>query len=293
VADFDFDELDRAVTGALSAKDDAGADRRYEDDAPHGDIANAPEQKKPAPKPAPAMRRGSGRFMDVVHPSSDMRNKQAQTPRPSANRPVERTPDAPVDTPKHIDDMAFEEYGAEEAPSQPLESPFLTNAKVEKRPLGAFSRAQAEKADIEPTPAPSEMTIEEAIADHLNEEPEDPLLEAPDDPLLEAVNEPEPSSFESSRYAHALQTEVLQNEAPDESSSEPIGAASIPQQYKEKDSSAPASGAIYDTEAYHQPVSAPPAKKSSSFLMFIWIALLVILGAGAGVVFYLYVLPLF
>src|SRR5690606_12423598 len=106
--------------------------------------------------------------------------------------------------------------------------------------------------------------------EHLNEEPEDPLLEAPDDPLLEATTQPDPIAFETDRTT-----------------------SSIPQQYTEKASSAPESGAIYDTEAYHQPVLAPTQKKSSSVLVFIWILLLVILGAGAGVAFYLFVLPLF
>jgi hypothetical protein len=71
----------------------------------------------------------------------------------------------------------------------------------------------------------------------------------------------------------------------------PAGPASITQQYTEQPSANQQSGSIYDTENYHQPL-AHNAKKRSGAWVILWIFLLVILGAGAGVAFYFYVLPM-
>ncbi len=58
--------------------------------------------------------------------------------------------------------------------SEPLESPFITDAKVEKRPLGGV--------------APSEATVEPFDFKGLLDEPEEELLEAPEpQELVEAT----------------------------------------------------------------------------------------------------------
>ena len=72
---------------------------------------------------------------------------------------------------------------------------------------------------------------------------------------------------------------------------EPTGPTSITQQYKEQPSSNQQSGAIFDTESYHQPVI-KPAHKKSSWLIIVWILLLVLLGAAAGWAVYTFVLPM-
>jgi hypothetical protein len=201
--------------------------------------------------------------------------------------------------------------------AQPLESPFLPDAKVEKRPLGAFADA-AGQAEPEPKEPEEEL-----------------LLEAPDEPRLEPHVLPDPIDFAA--HASALSSEnedtgVLQTpqeeselvaeeklaeveaevdtkaettavEEPEKApeaetqeelkqpESEPTGPASISQQYTEQPSSAPSSGAIYDTETYHQPLAPAPKKRSGAWT-FIWIILLVILGAAAGFAFYKFVLPM-
>jgi len=72
---------------------------------------------------------------------------------------------------------------------------------------------------------------------------------------------------------------------------EPTGPTSITPQYKEQASSNQQSGAMYDTESYHQAVSTPPKKKSGLFTVVL-ILLLVVLGAGGGFAVYTYVLPM-
>lgn len=299
LSDFDFDELDKAVAGALS-------DRQSETQPVLEDSLDSvePTPKEAAtlesttpvtPRPAPAARRSAGRFMDVVHPSSDMRTKSGFTP--------------PVTTPTPATQGATEPQRRAEPEiedwAKPLESPFLPDAKVEKRPLGAM-------------PATGDASKEDEL-----------LLEAPDDPLLEAHTMPDPIDFAA--HASALPSEqedtgspapveTIEDAIPDEiveevaieqpfeakvmpeapvekveevekASDEPVGPASISQQYTEQPSTSPESGAIYDTESYHQPLAAAPKNKSGAWV-FVWILLLLIVGAAAGAGFYFFVLPM-
>jgi len=66
----------------------------------------------------------------------------------------------------------------------------------------------------------------------------------------------------------------------------------IAQQYVEKAQTPEVeSGAIFDTDAYQQPATTGKAHHSG-WMTVLWIFLLIILGAGAGVAIYTYVLPL-
>jgi len=364
--DFDFEEIDKAVAGAL-ASDPVPTQTSVSDntqsvdtvDAPKSEVVETPqpvretivEPEKPAivqtPRTAPAARRSSGRFMDVVHPSSDMRGRTTFTPpAPQTAAPVEEpVREEPKETPESI--LAAQEDELE-AWAKPLESPFLPGARVEKRPLGGI-------------PSSIDATLEELLLDEPDElrieAPNEPRLEAPDELRIEATSMPDPIDFaansavlssekedtgledqpisepvvgeitppsvlaESSIHAELAaalaeesekDTEIIEEQpvveqvpvpevpvqetpiqqAPVAPQQEPVGPTSISQQYTEQPSSAEAPGAIYDTEAYHQAVVPPVVKKKSGIWVVLWILLLVILGAGAGVVFYLFVLPL-
>lgn len=342
MSNFDFDELDKAVADALGTNEtsvsfsDTAADfvnKAEETSAPEkkSEPEPTPEPVQPEEKPAApvaplAARRSSGRFMDVVHPSSDMRSASASRAAFTPPKPVQASSDKVEDTSdindnfENISDLGW---------SKPVESPFLPDAKVEKRPLGAEV----------PTGAATNTASDE----------EELLLEAPDDPRIEATTMPDPIDFAAQSSALATETEdtgtldtsafdepfTLENVAPemletlevsetaeaDESPkaldsadvapetpetpeastiaapapvtpvTEPTGPASITQQYEEKPSSQQESGAIYDTENYHQPVT-DVTKKSHGAWTIIWIIALVILGAAAGVAFYLFILPM-
>lgn len=260
MSDFDFDELDRAVSGALGGEEPASP-RPAEPTAPAA-------QEKPVEKPAPtpAMRRSSGRFMDVVHPSSDMRGRSAP-PAPVTQSPVvapAASPEPDEPTPEVV---------------EPAGSPFLPGAKVEKRPLGG------------PAPVPETGFIEDSLAPV----PEEELLEAPDEPRIEAHTMPDPIDFaEQSASAASEETapEASKEEehyVVEEPTETQVGPVAITPQYTERATTADAPGAIYDTEAYHQPL-AHPAKKRSGVWVAVWILLLVILGAGAGAAAYLFFL---
>lgn len=342
--DFDFDEIDKAVTGAIATNQPAESN----DDAqvvPSNAVPSDTETvKEPATvmeqKTAPAVRRTSGRFMDVVHPSSDMRGRPVFTPpvpqSPPTVPPVAVAPEVTPVTPDVPKASSFEDSFEELI--APLQSPFLPDAKVEKRPLGGSGVVSPAELQL------GDLPIDEPDEPHL-EAPDELRIEAPDEPLLEAGVMPDPIDFagfspslESEKedtgaselpaeepviiegpivVEEAVEVETL-NEPEGASSSEasslpvveeaplapsyedtspapqddiPSGPSSITQQYAEQPSSAEAPGTMYDTEAYHQPVT-PPVKKKSGVWVVLWILLLVLLGGGAGVAFYLFVLPM-
>lgn len=311
MSDFDFDELDKAVADVL--QQDEPAVQREEivsQSAPLTPEPIKPEQPKPSPAPAPAARRSGGRFMDVMHPSSTMRTRTSSftPPVPRDEREVvsdtDDSQDIPNDTTDAMNDLAW---------SKPLESPFLPDAKVEKRPLGAaFPTGETAQNDE------NNELLQQAS---LNETEEQHLLEEPDELRLEATTMPDPIDFAAQSSALESETEdtgtvdaiesqdfsmpdpIEQPESTEEPQApsftstvtpevnEPVGPTSITQQYEEKPREQQESGAIYDTESYHQPVAELPKKQGGAWTI-LWIILLVILGAGAGVAFYLFVLPM-
>ena len=199
MADFDFDELDKAVAASVHADDtasnnavsDASA-RSIESEhisspAMHragvgsgidiGGHNNAAEARFEAAPVAATPRRPSalpshGRFMDIVHPSSDMRStsggKSRFCPPVSPNEhessasPLAQTALAPVSPestpsvePRHTSSIKGDDE------SRPLESPFLPDAKVEKRPLGGSGAFDVDAAPFLASP-PEPHQIPEA-----------------------------------------------------------------------------------------------------------------------------------
>lgn len=305
MTDIDFDELDRAVNSLVGAK--------------------SPEAPVPAPSPLTetqqstmslAAKRSSGRFMDVVHPSSDMRSAPLIPARPAAREGVTiaaptisvtaptlppapaSIPDLPEVTavttaknewPDPIDfhgavDSAVIAAVAAPAPSQALDTPFIADAKVEKRPLGAFS-------DVPSTPEPVTEPVNEPIS-----EPETTPA-AQDTPQLDKTNE----EVVDTPMPAELGNDLLSIESDESTVGTTAGALdlsvatptlSIPQQYSETPSTGdkPA-GSIFDSDAYKKPL-AHPKKKSSGWLVVLWIVILLVVGAGAGAAVYFYILPL-
>jgi len=218
--------------------------------------------------------------MDVVHPSSDMRSSSTPVPERSVPRsepeeavPTERKSDWPDPLDFHgfkdEPETAPEPAVIEEAPVNSLESPFLSDAKVEKRPLGGF-----------PTDTPAEPT---------------PLLEAPDEELLTAETEDKPEVESVSEPEVQEEVKPVIEPTPEPTPApveETTVPASITQQYKEQPSTTEqSSGPIFDTESYHQPLTHTPKKKSGA-LVVVWIAALILVGAGAGAAVYFFVLPM-
>jgi len=360
--ELDFDELDRAVNSLMT-----NVSKPQDSPASKNDPATAapsePKSSEPpalaasstsslavatkvvlprsspresSPTPSLAMRRG-GRFMDVVHPSSDMKKPTVSSPTASREgmnvQPTTRVPSsvdaaeerrkAPAETPAtdtlsstpvksdwpdplemnsfakdteqpmppEATESTVEEVDKEQGP---LTSPFLPDTKVEKRPLGGLAVELSE----------SLSQVGQSSNDATVHDPEDQLPALPKDvePILpeelhkdlvaiESDNGIVENQSETPTVVSAPSSEKLvvsqssalaRAETARETIPQPAGPTSIPQQYREEPSTGDQeSGAIYDTDTYHQPL-AHPAKKKSGWLWVVWILLILLLGAGGG-----------
>jgi hypothetical protein len=172
MSDLEFDEIDKAVNSVISnaPSDNNVASAKPADSA----ITSAPEETQATPIASPvspvAARRSSGQFMDVVHPSSDMRRaplgvpertaldskssavvnlQPVETPSnvstPSPSTTEDTPPVNPIPTMDSYNDADIDKLSDEidkelgQKSDSTLETPFISGTKVEKRPLGAFS----------------------------------------------------------------------------------------------------------------------------------------------------------
>lgn len=170
---------------------------------------------------------------------------------------------------------------------EPLSSPFLPDAKVEKRPLGMGLSDSAGEVMVEDenTQLPAlPKDVEPALPEELHGDVVS--IEADDsttDPSKHTVIHEEPVTVpkKSTEAPKSKIPEVTVTEA-----TTPSGPGSIPQQYKEEPSSGDQkNGAIYDTDSYHQPLS-HPAKKKSGWGWVVWILVILLVGAGGGAALY-------
>lgn len=310
--DIDFDELDRAVSSVITPN--------ASNDTPTAEPAatSGPVEQTPVPAttpaPSPAARRSSGRFMDVVHPSSDMRTGTGSTQSRPLDVPSRPTPSAapasaePTHTtesngfqwPDPLDMMGAspaesKQPDASQESQAPLESPFLSDAKVEKRPLGMTTPVKSLEESL------AELTAETSASSDAAQTPPPAAAGAVDVSDLEVSEEALIGASTTSDTAPGATPVPDEVEEPvpafkgaEVTTDTPVvtGPTSITQQYKEHASTTEQpSGAIYDTESYHQPL-AHPQKKQSSLVVIFWILGLIVLGAGLGAAMYFFVLPL-
>ncbi|HEX6258163.1 MAG TPA: hypothetical protein VFZ48_01640 [Candidatus Saccharimonadales bacterium] len=283
----------------------------------------APERAMP-----PATRR-SGRFMDVVHPSSDMgvaktAPRPTQGPATQAPQPITTAPEepefsfasepAPVAPPKPESETKWggslnflsrrkkedeppkeESQSSAAAPQQDaLISPFLSDAKVEKRPLGAFAPGdmpvqspdmptQAERPVVDAQKAPEALPPElgqdlvaiEAGEIKSDDRPDTPPAYPPDEPVQQPSVPQVPASPEKPPTPTVRQAMAA------------TATASIPQQYKVKpapEDTAPRS--LFDADEYRQPLQPTTKKKRGAGTWITVILLLLLLGAAAGIAVY-------
>ena len=186
---------------------------------------------------------------------------------------------------------------------EPLVSPFLPDAQVEKRPLGtpiAFPdtlETILDSKDDDTSPA----TVESARQDdETNKTPEDvssvsshdelndtpPVAEEPATPPVPAELDKDIMALESADTSPANSGEEVSSTDATPVIPVPVqppAGGSIAQQYSEQPNSGDqTNGAIYDTATYHKGVETPVVKKTSRLTWLIWALVLVIVGAAAG-----------
>lgn len=205
--------------------------------------------------------------------------------------------------PETLEEQASSNVASSETkPKEPLSSPFLPDAKVEKRPLGSpaldISVTAMSEEPKSSTPDDSAAQLPAQPSDVTSEPPEEfsgdvMKVEADTHMGMPKTEESHPAAGKSTSEKPPKKPEttpenLLQSKPEEEAPAEPTttGRISIPQQYKEQPSTGEKeSGAIYDTDTYHQPLS-HPAKKKSGWLWVLWILLILVVGAGAGAALY-------
>ncbi len=337
MTEFDFDELDRAVNNLMTDVDTSKRSEAFDDPEEKTveltDTTDQPSAGSVPPsvtQPLAVQRRG--RFMDVVHPSSDMSAPfpprregmmaAAASParsgygtNPSSTEPVvspDEAPDSesspsdanepvgfqvpqesvaaetfeePIEQPSetdHPEDAPSTDSQESSEPEKdddngPMESPFLADAKVEKRPLG-MPAEESEGEGNTYAPEPGESQAESS----------QPVEEAP-------VSEPTPKELTPeimSIESNSIYQPTPEQDVPDSAPADPMVPVEsatptdiVPQYTESETHDSEPSGAIYDTAAYHQPLE-HPAKKHSGWLVVVWILILLIVGAVAGAAYF-------
>ncbi len=257
-----------------------------------------------------------GRFMDVMHPSSDMRNIPA--PRPETRPTQSAVPPRSA----NIDDTSINTApDPEETPQAPASepvnntidpagySPFIPDAKVEKRPLGG---AIAPGATSGAVPSPfNDISVGDKAAAPQNQvpnnmpEPSQGLTESKVDtadavPNSGAINgeqavtenqddnqkpvDPTAPSTQEAELAKLESNESLAPEAPsamDVQSVESGDTEKVKSDMANKAKDAKEPG-IYDVDAHHKSIKHPP-KQRSGWLVIVAIVVVILVFAGLGV----------
>lgn len=301
--DIDFDELDRAVSSMMAGS--SGGDesaKAPEEPGIKSEPATRAPQEEPRQLDSPrdskqtdrqprsrllAVPKRSGRFMDIVHESSDMISgkKVAMPKQRVVVKPVGRI-EQPVEEPP-VEDSEI----ADLAEGTDAYSPFVPDVKVDKRPLGeASSFDDGESDDF----SGNEM-ITSFDSDPNNQLPVEPGRQIPDELLNEDLIAIESDAAASEQEQVAtkdeVEPEIEDSAGSEDSANSRLGGDSIPLQYaaKPKKSDDDVAGDIFSTESF-QPPLAHPAKAKSGWLTVVMIALFIILGVGAGAALYLFVL---
>ena len=328
--DFDFDELDRAVSSVLGeqaapSRDDVAVgrsaamapentstpERPVSIDVPERSDASQAEVARRDIGERPVVQRPAGpRSMDIVRRSSSSNQSAPLTALPlPVEPPVQEVPVKPrtvvtmnditavpraemeqeaVPTPQ-----AVESEPVEDTWTPPVDSPFLPDAKVEKRPLGTseptgdigFIESKLEEAIGQPESpvAEPELAVETV----------DPGLVPMSDPEAESVPEFDAVALEGDDLPLTEVAEPAVLPSPVADVSEYSAPVAITPQYTPKPDVEPeASGEIFDTESYHQPFAVQKKKKTSSLKVVLIVTLIVLFGAAAGAGVYFYVLPM-
>lgn len=307
--ELDADTEDPSVTDEKSTDND--------DDKKAEDVV-----EKIAPV-APVKRPQSGRFMDVVHPSSDMRSATAVVE--SGRSTIKDTttlpePDQDNDHESDFDDD-YSESSATENTQDSTEAtsltPFLPNTKVEKRPLGngaaigvgavssPFVEDEQKEDELtatdseEPTES-AEQNEDESSDDYhtvvaINSEPSDEEPDKVNDTQVALDAE----AFSTGTSAEdevllSVESAELSETAPEVSptiravesgDTEKVSSTSTGKNSDSKNTETTKDGAIYDVNEYHQPLSRPVKHKSGWGIVGI-IALIIIVFAIIGVAAY-------
>lgn len=335
--DIDFDELDRAVNSMISNQSSSATDTSsVVVNTTVGQSSPVATQNVVQRPPAPRL--NNGRFMDMVR--SNVNQDINKTPLSMPSRPssqpianpvsvvdsqpkpsfvVTPVPPNPIktsvvaDEDSDIDQITEDIEATLNQINTPQESPFLSGAKVEKRPLNALveeSNAQESKAveaKINPVPILTNDDLNKDVIknhDSLTDEKEkfnqlniplpaelqsDILSVESNEGLLVSLHD-NVSLDDKDEKPEVLNQNIIVKPESVQPTTVPVVPTSIQQQYVEKpNTEEKVNVSIYDTNSYHKAMDGN--KKKSNLMFIVWLVLLIILSIGAGVAVYFFVLP--
>lgn len=162
------------------------------------------------------------------------------------------------------------------------ESPFISGADPEKRPLGAFAGTPTVSEEVasgaENEPPHVDETNSAATEEDIREEL--PIVPLPQELTPEVISV---ESDDSLQTADGLQESSATNEPEPEIPDANGATTSIAPQYRHADAPSDDQGdhPVFDTKDYHQPLT-PPAKHShAGLIVFLVTVILALLGASA------------
>lgn len=303
MSDFDFDELDKAVNSLNKTSSNQMQN--------HENGSNQVMSNNDRPIPSLATKRTPGPFMDVIHPSSNMMKNPNQSTRINGSvvNPILNTQNNEIAKSEPIKEEPAsdnQETKTEVIPSNDedddinkisedinktlgltTESPFIADARVEKRPLGAFSgESNGDNSNVDVKKPDEALPIVDDAP--MPAELDNDLLSIEANSVAKSTV---PEETEQASATEAIQTETPQNEQEksDNINKNIAPVVTIPQQYTEKTSPKTETSQIYENnETYKQTLM--PAKKNTGWLWVIWIILLILVGAGVGAAVYFFVL---
>jgi hypothetical protein len=324
MTDLDFEELDAAIAAAAGEELTAEPELKPEPSPAPQPKPNS-VQEKPATaeaadvpeSPAPAVRRG--RFMEMVHPASDMRSAAPLPNRADKMPVVQIVSDSPetaadADAEAELTEVFTENVAAVPSPAvedaigqtdvnttdaaeteADYESPFLGDAaervKDAKRPLGSAASRElmVEEKLLTPT-----VTETDASTDDIAPQPDDDIAAiAIDTDIME--DEPEIVAAATGAEATPPADQYVANEpditppatdqtlAPDDQAADMLMPTKPPQMARQASeiATSPYAAATIDQ------TNIKPRKKHHVFLWIFAALLLLALGAGVGVALYL------
>lgn len=368
MSEFDFDELDRAVSSLMNkqtggdspakpsevpaslSSDQAGASNETpQPEAPKAEDTKPEQASKPA---ARSVQQPRGRFMDVVaapaastpaakQPSrtgntiqpvnrsaaspatsvparavdgiSQIPAANANRPKPESEAPKSEWPDPiemdsrPESKPEAVKDQPKSDIDSDDTldlidTSDVMSSPFLPDAKVEKRPLGTLpeepkdDKKESDNENSDELILPAELredvlslerddTAALAASSTTNTESSESADEAKTEQNKPEAVTPEPAKTESST------SQPVEKEEPPANDPAPATAlvGALPprqgiQTTKDDDDAEPVKS-IFDTDE-HQPIN-PETKKSSKWFIIAIVGSMLVLGIIGGAIFYL------
>lgn len=243
--------------------------------APAPVAVTKPEHTEPvAPHPK------SGRFLDVMHPSADMRSVTVP-PRPSE---PESRPFAPTTVPA----VAKEESVKPDVPAPaavnpfpptPVTSPFLPDAKVEKRPLGGDMLASEPVEQNDPV----EKIVETEV---INND-----AQAVDNGSGDEQRPLDANDFDNETSAEEQKLQAIESADVADTSHEAIRAVESADTGKVTDAAANSAAGIYDVDKNAKPLAHPAKQKSGWGAVVIIVAIIVVAIAAGAAAYFIFVKP--